>query len=41
LAIVKELTTAMGGTVSVESVPGERTAFTVRLEKPVRVISRA
>ena len=41
LAIVKELTVAMGGTVSVESVPGELTAFTVRLAKPARVVSRA
>jgi two-component system, OmpR family, sensor histidine kinase BaeS len=41
LAIVKELTVAMGGTVSVESVPGELTAFTVRLAKPTRVVSRA
>ena len=41
LAIVKELTVAMGGTVSVESTPGELTAFTVRLAKPARVVSRA
>ena len=41
LAIVKELTVAMGGTVSVESVPGELTAFTVRLAKPrARSLSR-
>ena len=41
LAIVKELTAAMGGTVSVDSVPGELTAFTVRLAQPARVVSRA
>jgi signal transduction histidine kinase len=41
LAIVKELTNAMGGTVSVESVPGERTSFTVQLARPARVVSRA
>jgi signal transduction histidine kinase len=41
LAIVKELTGAMGGTVSVDSVPGERTAFTVRFARPARVVSRA
>jgi two-component system OmpR family sensor kinase len=41
LAIVKELTAAMGGSVSVESEPGERTAFTVRLAQPARVVSRA
>jgi signal transduction histidine kinase len=35
LAIVKELTQAMGGTVEVESRPGELTAFTVRLRVPV------
>jgi two-component system sensor histidine kinase BaeS len=35
LAIVKELTQAMGGSVSVESRPGELTAFTVRLRVPV------
>ncbi len=35
LAIVKELTEAMGGTVQVESRPGELTAFTVRLRVPV------
>ncbi len=35
LAIVKELTHAMGGTVEVESRPGELTAFTVRLRVPV------
>jgi signal transduction histidine kinase len=33
---VKELTEAMGGTVSVESEPGLRTAFTVRLGVPAR-----
>jgi two-component system sensor histidine kinase BaeS len=41
LAIVKELTAAMGGSVSVESEPGERTTFTVRLRVPARVVSRA
>jgi signal transduction histidine kinase len=41
LAIVKELTEAMGGRVSVESEPGRRTAFTVRLDAPARVVSRA
>jgi two-component system OmpR family sensor kinase len=35
LAIVKELTEAMGGSVQVESRPGELTAFTVRLRVPV------
>jgi signal transduction histidine kinase len=35
LAIVKELTLAMGGSVDVESRPGELTAFTVRLRVPV------
>jgi signal transduction histidine kinase len=35
LAIVKELTLAMGGTVDVESHPGELTVFTVRLGVPV------
>jgi two-component system OmpR family sensor kinase len=39
LAIVKELTEAMGGTVHVESTPGERTIFTVRL-RPARLPSR-
>ncbi len=34
LAIVKELTHAMGGTVAVESRPGELTVFTVRLAVP-------
>lgn len=34
LAIVKELTEAMGGSVSVDSVPGEGTTFTVRLPTP-------
>ena len=41
LAIVKELTEAMGGSVQVESVPGRMTAFTVRLQTPLRVRSRA
>ncbi len=35
LAIVKELTLAMGGSVDVESRPGELTVFTVRLRTPV------
>ncbi|HZS30166.1 MAG TPA: HAMP domain-containing sensor histidine kinase [Gaiellaceae bacterium] len=35
LAIVKELTLAMGGSVDVESRPGELTVFTVRLRVPV------
>ncbi|HKI91904.1 MAG TPA: HAMP domain-containing sensor histidine kinase [Gaiellaceae bacterium] len=35
LAIVKELTQAMGGTVEVESTPGELTVFTVRLSMPL------
>ncbi|HLX33508.1 MAG TPA: HAMP domain-containing sensor histidine kinase [Gaiellaceae bacterium] len=35
LAIVKELTLAMGGSVEVESRPGELTVFTVRLRVPV------
>ncbi len=35
LAIVKELTQAMGGSVDVESRPGELTAFTVHLHVPV------
>jgi two-component system, OmpR family, sensor kinase len=39
LAIVKELTEAMGGTVRVESTPGERTVFTVTLQ-PARLPSR-
>ena len=38
LAIVKELTEAMGGSVRVESTPGERTVFTVRLQ-PARLAS--
>jgi two-component system sensor histidine kinase BaeS len=41
LAIVKELTEAMGGSVEVESMPGKLTTFTVRLEMPARVVSRA
>ncbi|MBX5474102.1 MAG: HAMP domain-containing histidine kinase [Thermoleophilia bacterium] len=40
LAIVKELTQAMGGSVSVESRPGELTAFTVRLPVPARELER-
>jgi two-component system sensor histidine kinase BaeS len=40
LAIVKELTEAMGGSVRVESEPGRRTAFTVRLRRPAPVPSR-
>jgi two-component system sensor histidine kinase BaeS len=36
LAIVKELTEAMGGSVEVESEPGRRTTFTVRLRVPAR-----
>ncbi|HET8529018.1 MAG TPA: HAMP domain-containing sensor histidine kinase [Gaiellaceae bacterium] len=40
LAIVKELTEAMGGSVRVESEPGRRTAFTVRLRRPAAVVSR-
>ena len=35
LAIVKELTHAMGGSVELESSPGQGTAFTVRLRVPV------
>jgi signal transduction histidine kinase len=31
LALVKEWTEAMGGTVAVESVPGEGSCFTLRL----------
>jgi two-component system, OmpR family, sensor kinase len=41
LAIVKELTEAMGGTVAVESEPGKRTTFTIRLDTVARVVSRA
>ncbi len=40
LAIVKELTLAMGGSVAVESSPGTRTVFTVRLHEP-KVAARA
>jgi len=40
LAIVKELTEAMGGSVRVESEPGLRTAFTVRLRTLRPVVSR-
>jgi two-component system sensor histidine kinase BaeS len=39
LAIVKELTEAMGGSVRVESEPGTRTAFTVRLRTSRAVVS--
>jgi two-component system sensor histidine kinase BaeS len=41
LALVKELTGAMGGTVEVESEPGRLTRFTVRFAVPARVVSRA
>lgn len=41
LAIVKELTQAMGGTVEVESSPGEWTVFTVRLPVPLAQPVRA
>jgi signal transduction histidine kinase len=41
LALVKELTEAMGGSVSVESEPGRLTTFTVSLNVPARVVSRA
>jgi two-component system, OmpR family, sensor kinase len=40
LAIVKELTLAMGGSVDVESRPGELTVFTVRLRAPVAARER-
>ena len=40
-AIVKELTQAMGGTVEVESSPGEWTVFTVRLPVPLAQPVRA
>jgi two-component system, OmpR family, sensor histidine kinase BaeS len=39
LAIVKELTEAMDGSVRVESEPGLRTTFTVRLRTPRAVVS--
>jgi signal transduction histidine kinase len=39
LALVKELTEAMGGHVQVESEPGRETAFTVRLQEPARITS--
>jgi signal transduction histidine kinase len=38
---VKELTEAMGGTVSVESEPGRLTTFTIRLGDVARIVSRA
>jgi two-component system sensor histidine kinase BaeS len=40
LAIVRELTEAMGGSVGVESRPGELTAFTVRLRVPAAARTR-
>jgi len=41
LALVKELTEAMGGTVSVDSEPGLLTTFTIRLGTAARIVSRA